>query len=145
MTSRVELDINIRQAQLAELLADARNTPKWMDDLDRIEPISGEPGQPGSVYRLVPKEGSLVFVATVLTRSLPTIVRVSLVARRISVLVTDTFVGLSENRTRLISEEVFTFTGTLSKVTGFVGRRSIARAHRQHMESFKRFAESHAR
>jgi hypothetical protein len=48
MKSTVELDINAPQAQLAELFADPRNNTGWMDDVERIEPVSGELGEPGS-------------------------------------------------------------------------------------------------
>ena len=61
-----------------------------------------------------------------------------------SVLATDTFQRVSDRETRLISEEVFTFNGPLRALFGFLARWSIAGAHRRPMESFKRFAESHA-
>ena len=144
MKSIVELDINARQARMAELFANPLNNPRWMDDLERVELISGEPGETGSVYRLVPKRGKMDFVATVLTRALPTKLKLALEGRRVSVLITDTFLRLSDDKTKLISEEVFTFKGAFGKVIGFLARKSIAAAHRRHMESFKRFAESHA-
>jgi hypothetical protein len=145
MTSHVELDIAAPQARVAELFVDPRNNPRWMDDLDHIEPVSGELGEAGSSYRLVPKRGSMgsmIFVATIVTRALPSEVRLLLRARRISMHATGRFVRVSNRRTRLISEEVFTFDGVVQKVIGFFARRSIAAAHRRHMESFKRFAES---
>jgi hypothetical protein len=147
MKSRVDLEINAPQAELAALLADPGNNTRWMDDLERIEPVVGEPGQPGSTYQMVPAKGTMVFLATVLKRALPAEVQLLLRARRASVLVTDTFLKLSEGKTRLISEEEFTFMGPVQKLLGLFSRKSIARAHRRHMESFKRFAEgrlSHA-
>jgi hypothetical protein len=56
---------------VAALWADPRNNVKWMNDIDRIEPISGELGMPGSKYRLVPKKEGMEFVATVISRDLP--------------------------------------------------------------------------
>jgi hypothetical protein len=143
MKSVVELDIELQQAKVAELFADPMNNPKWMEDIDRIEPLNGKPGEPGSVYRLVPKkEGDLEFVATVVSRDLPTQVRLSLETPSVSVSVTDKFISLSDQVTMLISEETFKFQGLFHKVFGFFPRAAIKRAHRQHMESFKRFAES---
>jgi polyketide cyclase/dehydrase/lipid transport protein len=142
MKNRIELEIDGRQADVAELFADPRNNPRWMDDIDRIEPVSGEIGQVGSVYRIVPKRGTLTFVAKVVTRSLPVELALCLEARRVSVAVIDRFVPLSDGKTKLISEETFTFNGLIGNVIGFMARRSIAAAHRRHMESFKRFAES---
>jgi hypothetical protein len=143
MKSVVELDINLPQAQCAELFADPNNNPKWMDDIERIEPISGKLGEAGSVYRLVPKSGKLVFVATVVSRELATELRLLLDATSVSVSVTGKLVALSERTTRLISEEIFSFKGLFNQIFGFLARGAIKRAHRRHMESFKRFAESH--
>lgn len=141
MKSRVDLEIDAPQAELAALFADPGNTARWMHDVERIEPVVGEPGQPGSTYQMVPARGRMFFIATVLKRALPAEVQLLLRARWVSVLVTDRFLKLSEGRTRLISEEVFTFKGPLQKLMGLLGRKSIARAHRRHMDAFKRFAE----
>jgi hypothetical protein len=51
--SNVERAIDAPQTQVAYLFADPRNGTKWMHDLERCEPIRGEPGTPGSMYRLV--------------------------------------------------------------------------------------------
>ncbi len=95
MKSVVKLDINVPQARLAELFANAENSPRWMDDLDRYEAISGEPGMPGSKYRLVPKKGAMVFIATVIAKDLPVQARVNLDAPNVAVSVTGTFEALS--------------------------------------------------
>jgi hypothetical protein len=144
MTSRVELDIDARQPQLAALFADPQNSTEWMDDVDRIEPISGAPGQFGSIYRLVSKRKGWEFVATVVRRALPMEVALLLTGPHVSVDVRDQFVRLTAERTRLISEEVFTFDGLFRKLVGFLASGTIRRAHRRHLEAFKRFAETRA-
>ena len=144
MKSTVELDIEVPQSEAAELFADPGHNLEWMDDLDRIEPVSGRPGEPGSVYRMVPKRGSRVFDATVVSRALPTEVRLSLDSPGWLVGIRDTFLRMSDRRTHLISEEVFTFKGRFSTVVGFIAGPAIRRVHRRHMEAFKRFAESRA-
>src|SRR5947208_13938392 len=58
MKSIVEVEINAPRSDVVALLADPANMPQWMDDLARIEPISGEPGMPGSVLRMVGKPGT---------------------------------------------------------------------------------------
>ena len=141
MKSVIELDIDVPQAKLAELFTDPRRNPEWMDDLERIEPVAGNPGEPGSTYRLIPKRGNLIFVARVISRELPTEARLVLEAPSVSVAVTGKFFALSEKTTRLVSEEVFTFKGIFGKIVGFFAEGSIKDAHRRHMESFKRFAE----
>jgi hypothetical protein len=145
MKSVIELDIDAQQSVVADLFMDPNNNLKWMDEIDRIEPISGRSGEPGSVYRLVPKraEGDRIFVATVLAKEPPAESRLSLVAPNISVSVRATLRKVAETRTKLISEETFQFEGLFGRVVGLMAGPAIRRAHRRHMESFKRFAESH--
>ena len=142
MKSTISVEISRPQAQVAELFSDPGNATRWMHDVDRIEVISGELGQPGSKYRLVPKKGSMEFVATVLARDLPHQVRLSLDSPGVDVAVTGTFKVLSPTKTLLVSQEVFGFKGAVSRVFGFLARFAIRKAHRRHMEAFKRFAET---
>ena len=143
MKSVVELTVTVPRERLAALFADPENATKWMDDVERYEPISGAPGMPGSTYRLVPKRGNMVFVATVVSRELPNEVRLNLEASSVDVAVTGTFVALSPEQTRLVSEEVFRFKGLFNKAFGFVAQAAVRNAHRRHIEAFKRFAEDH--
>jgi len=143
MESVVELEINVGVERLAELFADPRNNPLWMDDLEKIEPISGQLGYPGSTYRLVPKRGPFTFIATVVSRDLPSKLALTLDAPSVSVSILATLQQLSDTRSRLISREIFKFKGIASRVLGLFSRRAIRAAHRHHMEGFKRFAESH--
>ena len=145
MKSVIELEIDMPLAKLAALFADPQQNTSWMDDVDRVETISGQLGMPGSQYRLVPKKGKMVFVATVGAKNLPTESHLRLEASNVTVSVKGNFVALSSDRTRLISEEVFSFKGPINKVFGFLAQGVIKKAHRRHMEAFKRFAETHNR
>ena len=142
MRSIVELDIEAPRAKVAALLTDPALNTRWMEDIDRYEPISGEAGAPGSRYRLVPKRGALVFVVTVISRRLPEESRLALDSPKVAVAVTGRLVELAPDRTRLSSEQRFTFRGVLSRVLGLLARTAIRKAHRRHMEAFKRFVES---
>jgi len=51
---------------------------------------------------------------------------------------------VSPGRTRLISEEVFSFKNPFNRLFGFLAQRAIRNAHRRHIEAFKRFAEEQA-
>ena len=142
MKSVVEVEIDRPLQEVAELFADPRNNLKWMHDIARYEPLSGEEGMPGSTYRLVPKEGEMIFVATVVERNLPDELKLHLEASDVDVEVKGTFSSLSPTRTKLISEEVFTFKDG-DETVGASVEEDIKAAHRQHMEDFKRFAENH--
>lgn len=142
MKSTITVEINRPQAQVAELFSNPRHSTRWMHDVDRIEVVSGELGMPGSKYRLVPKKGNMVFVATVLSRDLPNQVRLSLDSSSVVVSVTGSFKVLSPTKTLLVSQEVFRFKGVVSTIFGFLARFAIRKAHRRHLEAFKAFAET---
>src|SRR5439155_23065125 len=109
MKSTVSVEINLPQAQVAELFTDPRRATQWMDDVDRVEVVSGELGMPESKYRLVPKKGNMIFVATVLARDLPNESRLRLDSSSVVVSITANFQSLSANRTLLVSDEMFSF------------------------------------
>src|ERR1051325_8603416 len=138
MKSIVEVEINRPQKEAAELYADPRNNLKWMHDLARYEPLSGEEGMPGSTYRIVPKEGDLIFVATVVERNLPEQLKLHLQASDVDVDITGTFSSLSPTRTKLISEEVFTFKDEEEESVSPSVKDNIKATHRHHIEDFKR-------
>jgi len=143
MKSIVEVEINRPQKETAELYADPRNNLQWMHDIARYEPLNGEEGMPGSTYRLVPKEGDMIFVATVVERDLPNQLKLRFEASDVDVDITGTFSSLSATRTKLISEEVFTFNGADEETVSSSVKEDIKAAHRSHIEDFKRFSESH--
>src|SRR2546423_12815923 len=93
MKSTVALDIDVPQQRLATLFADPTLNTKWMKDVERYEPLSGQPGAPGSTYRLVPKEGDMVFVATVISNDLPNESRLRLEASGFTVAITARYIS----------------------------------------------------
>jgi hypothetical protein len=141
LKSIVQVDIDLPHARLASLFADPTLSTKWMDDIARYEPISGQPGAPGSTYRLVPRNGDMIFVVTVIANDLPNESRLRLDADNVTVAITARYLAVSSERSRLVSEEDFTFKGMVGRIGGFLARAAIHRAHRRQMESFKRFAE----
>ncbi|MGZ4053315.1 MAG: SRPBCC family protein [Bacteroidia bacterium] len=142
MKSIFETEINMSQAKLAELYANPENNIKWMLDLEKYEPISGMPGMPGSKYRLIPKKGNMIFTATVISRDLPNELKLNLEASNVNVLVTGKFIALSPEKTKFISEEVFTFKGIFNKIFGFLAQSLVKKTHNKHMKDFKEFAKS---
>ena len=142
MRTIIKIDVDLPQARLAPLLADPELSTKWMDDVDRVEPISGLLGMQGSRYRLVPKAGGMEFVATVVGRDIPAELRVSLEGRIVTIAVTARFAATSPTSTRLTHEQVFNFKGFFNKLGGLMARGTIKQAQRRHLEAFKRYAET---
>jgi uncharacterized protein YndB with AHSA1/START domain len=145
MKSVIELEINAPQDRVAELFDNPRMFPRWMDDVDRVEPLSNTSYLSlGADFRIVPKTGKRIFRGRLLRREPPYRSRLRLEAPTVSVDRRGTFIRLSDQRTKVISEEVIGFKGLIGRVRGMLGRRAMKRLHRRHMESFKRFVESPA-
>lgn len=141
MKSIIEVEINAPSPRTATLFADPLLMPKWMHDLDRVEPLSGAVGKTGSKFRMVPKKGKRVFVATVTARRLPREFRLQLDHRTVTAHIKGTLRPLEKNKTLLVSEEVFRFKGLVNRIFGLLARRAIRNAHRRHIRAFKRVAE----
>src|SRR5215510_9956759 len=134
MKNIVQLEIDAQPEKVAALLSDPSNMPKWMEDLERVDSVSGKPGMPGSSFRMVGKAGSSQsdFVVTVTARPLPQTLGLKLQSPSVDVAITDTFTALTARRTKLVSEEVFTFHGLVNPLFGFLGQRTIRKHHRRH-------------
>ena len=141
MKSVVRVELDAPQESVAGHYADPRNSTKWMVELERYVPLTGEPGMPGSTYRLVSDQPHLDFVATVIERRLPDEVRLRLDAPSLSVDVHVGFDSLPDDRTRLVSTEVFRFKGLFGRAMSLFARKSIHEAHLKQMKAFKAYAE----
>ena len=139
MRHTVGVSINAPLEKVATLFANPRLSEKWMEDT-HYEPISGEQGAQGSKYRLTMEKGTMSFIATVLLRDLPREVRLLLESPKVAVNITVTFAAEGFDRTRLVSEEIFTFRG-LSRILSIIARPRIRQAHLRQMAAFARFAE----
>jgi hypothetical protein len=141
MRSVVEMEIRGPRDRVVALYADPANNTKWMDDLAHNEPIFGRPGDVGSQYRMVAKDSDMHFVATVVAVRADH-VQLHLAERRVSVDVHVDCTALNGNTTRFVSREEFHFRGLLPRLGGLLARGAIRKAHRRHMDAFKRFAET---
>ena len=137
MKSIFVTEINVPQAKLAEFYTNPENNIKWMHDLERVEHVSGQPGTIGYQYRLVPKKGNMIFVAKLEYIDLPNGAQVLLESSNVNVLVTGTFFAISPEKTRFISEEIFTFKGIFNQIFGFLAQHAIKKAHFKHMNDFR--------
>jgi hypothetical protein len=138
MKDVVRVTIAAPVANVAHVFANPEASGEWMDGVD-YQPISGTPGMPGSKYRLVSKE--LNFTVTVVKRDLPKEFVMSLDDPAVHVLVTGRFAQLPGGRTKLTSEEVFTFKDSKRRAFSFLAWPAIHKVHKEQMVAFKRYME----
>ncbi len=138
MKDVVTIKIAAPVENVANVFANPEVSEQWMHGV-KYQPISGTPGMPGSQYRLVSKD--LNFTVTVIKRDLPNQFVMSLDDPTVHVLVTGTFKALPDGRTKLTSEEVFTFKDPKRRMFSFLAWPAIHKVHREQMESFKLFMQ----
>jgi hypothetical protein len=141
MLSVVELEICADRETVAELYCDPANNPKWMDDLVRWDRLRGEPGTPGSKYRMLSRDPDMEFVVTILDRA-DDHIRFVLDSADVVVSIHVTFTPSGPGTTRFVSREQFRFQGLRRRIVGALATRAIRKAHRNHVSAFKRFAEA---
>jgi hypothetical protein len=140
MRDVVNIEIDAPVVEVARLFTDPTQSDKWMDNT-HYEPLDGDQGSPGSSYRLTLRDANMTFKVTVLERDAPNLSRLLLEAPNVNIQIRATFVPLGRQKTLLVSDELFKFRGAVNRAFGLLAWRSIRRAHRHQMQSFKRFAE----
>lgn len=141
-----ETEINAPRERVAELAGNPENRKHWMEGLQSDEPLSGTPGTPGAMSRLVFKTGkvTITMIGTVLVRNLPDELSERFEASNVVTQATTRFVALSPHKTQYISEQAFHFKGPFNTLVGWLLQREFKQQTLRHMENFKRFAETSA-
>ena len=138
-----ETEINASREKVAELAGNPANRLKWMDGLKSDEQISGTPGMPGAMSRLVFQTGKMEITmnGTVTAWNLPDAFSETMDASNAFITITSRFVALSPQKTKYISEQDYNFKGVLNKIVGFLLQAEFKKQALTHVENFKRFAE----
>lgn len=153
MNYTVALEIALPREQVAQLLADPAQLPKWLRGLVLHEPVRGVHGEVGTQSRVVMQMGRQRFEATeTITRREPAelhgIPAGSVVHfdREITgagmwSAVRDRLTEAGPNRTLWESENEYRFSGVVMRLVGFVMPGAFRKQSLQHMQDFKAFAE----
>ena len=138
-----QLTIALPRARVIELFNDPNNLTKWMAGLQSLEHLEGKPGEEGAKSRITVKMGKRVMVMTeTLTRNhLPTEIDFHYECDGVHNDVKNQFVELSENETVWETINIFKFDGLFMKIMGKLMPFVFRKQTREHMESFKAFAE----
>jgi hypothetical protein len=122
----VEIDIALPRDEVARLFADPDKLVKWQRGLPSIEPLSGEPGQPGSTARLVFLNGKrrLEMVETITANDLPEAFHGTYDAKGVHNVVENWFTEPAPGTTHWVSRNAFEFQGFMKVIGLLSGCRS---------------------
>lgn len=143
MKYTIDVEINKPLDKVIELFDNPANLDKWMPGLVSFEPISGTPGQPGAKSKLKFENGKNKFelIETILVRDLPKEFTGTYEAKGMKQHAKNSFIPVSSDKTRFVSEQEYTFSGFM-KVIGFLVPGMIKKQSIKCLDDFKVFAEN---
>lgn len=84
----------------------------------------------------------MIFTATVISMDLPNKAKVVYETPKLTVSVMHKFLVLFPEKTRFVSEELFTYKELFNRAFGFLTKKAIKKAHYKSMNDFVKIAES---
>jgi hypothetical protein len=153
MKYTVSIEIAMPREQVAQLLADPAQIPKWIRGIVVHEPLNGVHGQVGTKSRVVMQMGQQTMEATeTITRREPvdlhaipkgTVVHFEreIVTEGMWSATHDQLTEASPNTTLWVSENEYRFSGLMMRLVGLLMPGTFRKQSLQHMQDFKEFAE----
>lgn len=138
-----EIEINKPVEEVVELFDSVDNLYKWMEGLEKFEPLEGTPGQPGARSKLHFKMGKreIEMIETITSKNLPEEFSGTYEAKGVYNIINNSFIPAGENKTRYVSKQEFQMKGAL-KLMAWLMPGMFKKQTMKHMKAFKRFAES---
>ena len=142
MNYTCETIIRLPRQRVIELFDNPDNLKEWMPGLVSFEHISGNPGQPGAVSRLVFQLGKrkMVMTETVKVRRLPDEFTGTYDMNGVYNEVKNFFAETQEGFTHYKTENYFRFTGIM-KIFAWMMGSTFRKTSQDYLDRFKAFAE----
>lgn len=143
MKYTIEIEIDQPRDKVVELFDNEENAFKWMEGLQSVDPIEGEPGAIGSTSRMKFKMGKreIEMVETIIEKDLPGNYKMTYDAKGVHNIINNKFTEIGDNKTLYQTEQEFQFKGFM-KVMGFLMPGAFKKQSLKYLKDFKAFAES---
>jgi len=144
MKFKLEIVINRPGADVWKAFDNVENMKKWQPTLVKFEPVSGTPGQPGAVSKLIYKEGEREFslIEKITYRdeshSFDGIYENDFADNVIK----NKFIEQGKDKTLWVMETEFKFKTLLMKIIGPLMKKNFVTRTQRDMQRFKEMAES---
>ncbi|MBK7128193.1 MAG: SRPBCC family protein [Crocinitomicaceae bacterium] len=126
-----------------QLFDDPTNLHRWMEGLEKLEHLDGEPGKQGAKSKLTFNVNGkkIILTETILDRNLPTVFKASYQSKGVHNIIEARFEKTNENYTTYYSTEDFQFVGIMKilapLMSGIFKKQSL-----KNLSAFKKFVES---
>ncbi len=139
-----EIEINQPINKVVELFDNEDNLFKWMNGLQSIEHLEGNPGEKGSTTKMLFKEGKreIEMIETILENKLPEEFTATYEAKGVYNLAKISFVSLTDSKTKYLTEQEFQLKGFI-KLIGWLMPGVFKKQTNKYLKMFKEFAENH--
>ena len=139
----VHVDIDLPRDEVITLFDNPDNLLKWQKGLQSLEHVSGEPGKPGAISKLVYLHNNkrVELTEKVTERNLPDEFKGEYSWDGGYNTLVNTFIPLSMNRTRWESTCEYYFHSFSMKLMGFFFAGMFRKETQLFLDNFKRFAE----
>ena len=140
----LELPINKPRAEVWKAFDDPQKMKIWQPSLISFEPVSGVPGQPGSVSKLTYKENEreFVLIERITRREEPNgfdgVYENNFADNKI----VNKFIEQGKDQTLWVMETEFKFKTFIMRILGPLMKKNIIARTRKDMQRFKEMAES---
>lgn len=138
-----EIIINKPIKEVVALFDNPNNLYEWMEGLQKIEHLSGTPGEPGAKSKLLFKMGNreIEMIETITVRDLPTEFSGTYEANGVFNIQKNKFISIADNQTKHVTENEFQFKGVMMKLMGFLMPGAFKKQSYKYLKAFKTFAE----
>jgi len=138
-----EVVIERSRGEVISKFDSSQNLPKWQPTLRSAEPLTGDPGQPGSTMRLVYDQGKrqMEMIETVTANNLPESFDATYTTSGVINPCHNTFEEVGDSQTRWVMETEFNFSGFMA-IMSFFMRKAFPKETQRMMGHFKKFVES---
>ena len=144
MKYTLDIEINKPIDEVIKLFDSSENITKWMEGLKSFEHLEGTPGKPGakSVLKFELAKRKFEMVETVIALNLPEEFTASYETPDGAIsTVKNSFVALSENQTKYISDNSFEMKGLMMRIIAFLMPGMFKKQTMKYLVAFKEFAE----
>lgn len=140
-----EIEINQTVAKVVDLFDNPDNLKKWMEGLQSLEHLSGEPGKPGakSLLKFQMGKRKMEMIETITARNLPKEFSGNYEMDGVTNTIKNSFKAISETKTLYTTENEFVIRKNfVMKLISLLMPGIFKKQSIKYLESFKKFAES---
>jgi carbon monoxide dehydrogenase subunit G len=138
-----EISVSLPRDQVVAIFEDPEQASHWMEGLQSMTPISGEPGAVDSVTELDFLMGKrrMVMKEMITANDLPETFSCRYDADGVRNFIDNRFIAVSENETRWEMDNVFEFEGFMMKIMGALMPFMFKKQTMTYAQNFKAWAE----